>query len=103
MLPDLLNDLARKQGRSEPLPLNAEIHLTLQRSWDSVPRVGEKITVHGEADPKQIESLWWNLDGSVDVWIEDLDTDEVSEDEGLVVEELFQAGWEIDWEMMPHP
>lgn len=45
--------------------------------------------------------MWWDLDGSVDVFPEDLDTDEVADDEGLVIEELLRAGWEIDWDMMP--
>lgn len=103
MLPDLLNELARKQGRSEGFARHAEIHLKLERIWDSVPRVGDKFIAHEDADLKLVESIWWNPDGSVDVYVEDLDTDEVADEEGLVIEELFEAGWEIDWDMMPRP
>ena len=73
----------------------------LERSWDSVPRIGEGLVVHDQAGPRQVEQVWWQLDGSVDVFLSELDTDEIAGDEGLVIEELFQAGWLIDWEMMP--
>lgn len=101
MLPDFLNHLFETHGRTDRLAPSAEIHLRLERDWDCVPRAGEGMTVHPEADLKEIDSVWWNANGTVDLWLEDFDTDEVDGDEGAVIEELFEAGWEIDWEMMP--
>lgn len=101
MLPDLLNEIAAKQGRPGTYPEHGEIHLKLERVWEQIPRLGDSILVHDDAEPKRVENVWWRLDGLVDVFVEDLDTDEVADNEGLVIEELLNAEWEIDWDMMP--
>lgn len=98
MLPETFNAAARQVGR----PLSAEEHhnieLRKEVDWTSVPRREDEIRVLPDADPRTITSVTWDVDGVIELWLEDLDTDEIADEEAVVIEELLDAGWEIDFD-----
>lgn len=96
MLPEVINKAAQMADH----PLTAQEHPSIDlkkvTELSDLPNVGGEISVLPDADPRAIESVTKHLDGTIEVWLEALDTDEVADDEAVAVEELFDSGWELD-------
>lgn len=96
MLPEVINKAAQRAGR----PLSAEEHWDIQlkriEEATEIPSHRDGVTVLPNADPRYIESINRRPNGVAEIWLEDLDTDGVVDDESVAVEELLASGWEID-------
>lgn len=98
MLPEVINRAARIAAR----PVSAEEHPDIQmkkvEQSEELPTERDGVTVLPDADPRNIKSINRRPDGTVEIWLESLDTDEVADDEAVAVEELLATGWEIDFD-----
>ena len=95
MLPETINQAARRVGRPLSAEQPANIQLKRVTQGHTVPRMRDQIEVLPDADPRAIESVVQGSD-EVEVWLEDFDTDEIADDEAVAVEALLALGWEID-------
>jgi hypothetical protein len=97
MLPETINKAAQQASR----PISAEEHSDIRMKKvvqsDSAPHMRDEISVLPQADPRAIESILEGPD-EIEVWLEDLDTDEIADEEAVAVEALLVSGWEIDWD-----
>lgn len=98
MLPEVINKAARVANR----PVSAEEHPDIQmkkvEQSGELPSERDGVAVLPDADPRNIESINRRSNGTIEIWLESLDTDEVADDEAVAVEELLAAGWEIDFD-----
>lgn len=96
MLPEVINKAAQMADRPLAAEEHRDIHLKKVTESSDPPDEGEEIFVLPDADPRAIESVTRHANGTVEVWLEALDTDEVADDEAVAVEELLGLGWEPD-------
>jgi hypothetical protein len=96
MMPEVINRAAEISGRPVSAEEHRDIHLKKVSESSGPPSKTEEIFVLPTADPIRIESLTRHENGTVDVWLEDFDTDEVADEEAVAVELLLAASWEID-------
>lgn len=98
MLPEVINKAARIADRSLSAEEHPDIQMKKIEQSEELPSERDGVTVLPDADPRNIESINRSPDGTVEVWLESLDTDEVADDEAVAVEELLASGWEIDFD-----
>lgn len=96
MLPEVINRAAEIAARTLSAEEHRDIHLKKVTESPELPGEDEEIFVLPTADPMGIESLTRYADGTVEVWLDDFDTDEVADEEAVAVEQLLASGWEID-------
>ena len=96
MLPEVINKAARMADR----PLSADEYRDMRFrkvvELAGLPNEGQAFTVLPDADPIGIKAIRTPANGPPEVWLEDFDTDEIAEDEGVAVEALLASGWEVD-------
>lgn len=96
MVPESINEGYRRAGIESPRQdARSDIWMYRFVDWPAVPRKGDEVDLQMEVDPRLVNLVEWAVDGSIEIWLSDFDTDEVgSEFDG--VEALLEAGWSID-------
>lgn len=96
MLPEVINKAARMANRSLSADEYRDMRFRKVAELDVLPNEGQAFTVLPDADPIGIRAIRTPPDGPPEVWLEDFDTDEIADDEGVAVEALLASGWEVD-------
>jgi hypothetical protein len=92
---DVISEIAKKQGVDAVYDGSMPIVMAREVDWPSAPKENDRIVVFPWTDPRSVEFVVWDVDGTQTIVLQELDTSEFGE-ESKVVEDLIELGWIVE-------